>query len=263
MENIKSSLVCIAKNEENYLDEWIRYHLKLGISEIFVFQNNWRYPFGPYEDERVHLIEFDGVRMMNPCYNHFINKYHDKFDFSVFLDVDEFLVINTNESIDDVFSSYVDEECVYVNWRIFGDSGHSWVTSPDYSCIKRFTMCDDRLHRLGKNILNFRKYRDRYSFYNPHIVLIDGKPPLCSDSSQTSKFQRIWESYPQSEQRLELFHFKNKTFPELLNRKFYKDDAIYPGGNPVYQNMTSFKKDFDEFNTNKVKNTKLMDFMYT
>ena len=60
---MRTALVCIAKNEDNYLDEWIKYHLKLGFSEIFVYQNNWRYPHGPYEDNRIHLIELDGTTM--------------------------------------------------------------------------------------------------------------------------------------------------------------------------------------------------------
>ena len=149
---MKSAVVCIAKNEDRYLDEWIKYHLKLGFSEIFVYQNNWRYPTGPYDDPRVHLLEMDGYKMMNPCYNGFIQEYHDKFDFVMFIDVDEFLVVNTGEPLDDVLESYLDEDCVYVNWRIFGDNGRKDTSDGEYSCVKRFTRCDDRLHRLANDI---------------------------------------------------------------------------------------------------------------
>ena len=40
---MKVALVCIAKNEDLYIDEWIDYHFKLGFDEIFVYQNNWRF----------------------------------------------------------------------------------------------------------------------------------------------------------------------------------------------------------------------------
>ncbi len=40
---MKTALVCIAKNEDYYIDEWIKYHLKLGFSDIHVYQNDWRY----------------------------------------------------------------------------------------------------------------------------------------------------------------------------------------------------------------------------
>lgn len=34
---MKSAIVCIAKNEDHYIDEWIKYHLKLGFAKIFVY----------------------------------------------------------------------------------------------------------------------------------------------------------------------------------------------------------------------------------
>ena len=54
------ALVCIAKNEDNYIEEWVNYHLKLGFDKIFIYQNDWRTSL---ENERVEKIEFDGDRM--------------------------------------------------------------------------------------------------------------------------------------------------------------------------------------------------------
>ena len=34
---MKVGIAAIAKNEDNYIDEWIKYHLKLGIDQIMVF----------------------------------------------------------------------------------------------------------------------------------------------------------------------------------------------------------------------------------
>ena len=33
-------ICCIAKKETNYIEEWIRYHLKLGFSKIYIFDNS-------------------------------------------------------------------------------------------------------------------------------------------------------------------------------------------------------------------------------
>lgn len=40
---MKTALVCIAKDEDHYIAEWIKYHTKLGFDEIFVYENSWRY----------------------------------------------------------------------------------------------------------------------------------------------------------------------------------------------------------------------------
>ena len=38
---MKIALVCIAKNEDNYIHEWINYHLKLEFDSIFIYENDW------------------------------------------------------------------------------------------------------------------------------------------------------------------------------------------------------------------------------
>ena len=254
--------MCIANNEDHYIDEWVRYHLKLGFSEVFVFQNNWRYPeAGGYDDKRIHFIDFDGPLMMNPCYNGFIKEYHSEFDFAMFLDADEFLAINTKDSLNDILERYSDEDCIYVNWRIFGDNNLRYVKDGNYSCIKRFTMCDDKLHRLGKNILNFRKNGKRFSFFNPHIVLMDGKPFTYSDTVGNHK-ELIWEYYPTDIQIMELFHYRNKTYPEFFNRKFLKYDPLFGANQKINNDRLYILSSFDEFNTNKIENRIAYDMMF-
>lgn len=39
---MRTALVCIAKNEDNYIDEWIDYHKLAGFDDVFVVQNDWR-----------------------------------------------------------------------------------------------------------------------------------------------------------------------------------------------------------------------------
>ena len=35
---MKSCIFTVIKNEHEYLDEWIKYHLDLGIDHIFIFE---------------------------------------------------------------------------------------------------------------------------------------------------------------------------------------------------------------------------------
>lgn len=34
---MKTAIVCIAKNEDNYIDEWLKYHAKLGFDYAYVY----------------------------------------------------------------------------------------------------------------------------------------------------------------------------------------------------------------------------------
>ena len=37
---MQSCIVAIAKNEELYLEEWVKYHFNLGFDKIFICDNN-------------------------------------------------------------------------------------------------------------------------------------------------------------------------------------------------------------------------------
>lgn len=69
---MKVALAAIAKNEDHYIDEWINYHLKLGIDDIVIYMNDWRYKKTSPHCDRLTLIDFDGESRLLPAYNHFV-----------------------------------------------------------------------------------------------------------------------------------------------------------------------------------------------
>jgi hypothetical protein len=40
---MKVKIVTIAKNEEKYLEEWLKYHFSLGVNEIELYDNRWEW----------------------------------------------------------------------------------------------------------------------------------------------------------------------------------------------------------------------------
>jgi hypothetical protein len=133
--NMKIALVCIAKNEDNYIQEWIDYHKKLGYDDIFIYQNNWRCQI---EEPNVIKIEYDGEVRQVPAYNDFIQKNKTNYDWVSFFDVDEFLVLKKHKNIKEFIQDYQDFDGIGVNWILFGDNNLTGVTD-EYSVIKRFT----------------------------------------------------------------------------------------------------------------------------
>lgn len=140
---MKVALVCIAKNEDNYIEEWINFHTKLGFDKIFIYENNWRCNIN---HDNVIKIRFDGnVQQLN-AYNHFIKKFTGEYDWVAFFDVDEFLVLKKHNNIHEFLSVYNDHHSVCINWVLFGDNHISEINNNDYSVIKRFTK-----RQLGTN----------------------------------------------------------------------------------------------------------------
>jgi hypothetical protein len=131
---MRVALVCIAKNEDNYIEEWLNYYFKLGFDDIFIYQNDWRCHV---EMDNLHKILADGDEIQYTAYNHFIQNYYDKYDWVAFFDVDEFLVLKKHPNIKNFINDYRDYLAIGINWVLFGDNGLSF--DGNYSVLKRFT----------------------------------------------------------------------------------------------------------------------------
>lgn len=132
---MKTALVCIAKNEEDYLDEWVNYHLKLGFDDIHIYQNNWRWE-NPHPSAKMHVS--DGYGVQTKTYNQFANHAYKLYDWAAFFDVDEFLVLKKHKNVKEFIREYEFFPAISIHWVFFGDNGHKTIDS-DRSVLKRFT----------------------------------------------------------------------------------------------------------------------------
>ena len=148
--NIKVALVCIAKEEDNYIHEWVNYYLNVGVDDIYIYQNNWRTNI---LHEQVKLIPFDGEARQLPAYNDFLNNYKEKYDWACFFDVDEFLLLKKHNNIKEFISQYSGYNSIAINWVLFGDNNMEEVVDGNYSVIERFTKCENGVNRHIKSIV--------------------------------------------------------------------------------------------------------------
>ena len=160
---MKVALVCIAKNEDHYIDEWIEYHKKLGFNDIFIYENNWEYK-GNHD---VKCIPVHGEVMQIPTYNIFMRKYEGEYDWAAFIDVDEFIVLKEHNTIQEFISLYGGiNSSIAMNWVLFGDNGHESVDG-DYSVIRRFTK---RQTNPNEQIKVITKVTSNIQFTLPHCT---------------------------------------------------------------------------------------------
>jgi hypothetical protein len=165
---MKVSLVCIAKNEDHYIDEWIKYHLKLGFDDIFVYTNDWDFN---YSHPNVHITEFNGSQAQIRAYTHCYDKISSSYNWIAFFDVDEFLVLKKHENIKDFLKDYTEYASVSINWVLFGDNNITFVNN-EYSVIKRFTKRQILTNNHVKSIYN-TLYPHKVSIHNSNIPSVD------------------------------------------------------------------------------------------
>jgi hypothetical protein len=147
-------IVCIAKKEDDYIEEFIKYHLALGFKRIYLYDNEDHPKYNKLLDKYTDFIEY-----MHLPFNNYYKpvQYIALDDFKVnhidknknithaaHIDIDEFIVLKKHNNICDFINEYICGDCqgIGINWRYFGSSGHTEKT--DFPVTMRFTMCHDR-----------------------------------------------------------------------------------------------------------------------
>lgn len=171
------------------------------------------------------------------------------------------MYIKDGRSVDKFLEDYTKVHAIFLNWRLFGDSGLMDVQDGNYSVISRFNHCDSQLHDLGKNIINLGMCRNAVIFNNPHILQYTRKPlreckAVDPGISRFTSYGTIKNNI--IDEKAELYHFRNKTWGEMMRRKYMTDDAFHESSKCDFrQNIVSIRKMFDEHNKNSVENNNL------
>lgn len=140
------SIVAIAKNEAEYIEEWVVFHKVVGVDKIYLYDNdsndNMKEILLPYmESGFVIYNEIHGVKWQYDAYNDALERYGNDTQYMAFIDCDEFLIPGVfGQSIADMVESVLDKNCnaggLAVNWCMYGSSGHT--KKPEGLLIENF-----------------------------------------------------------------------------------------------------------------------------
>lgn len=163
--NDKVLLCAIAKNEAAYLVEWIAYHkFIVGFDEVLIYENDSR------DNSRLILEKLDklgicqykhwprskGVVPQRSAYNDALQTYSQSYQWVCFLDLDEFLVLKSFNTIQDCIKSFEGKaDSIVINWLMFGSLGHSNYTPEPVT--QRFTKCADYSSPIHKHMKSISK----------------------------------------------------------------------------------------------------------
>ncbi len=137
------ALVCIVKNERKALAEWLAYHLALGIDRIIAFDNDSDDGTRDYlqalaRDYPVEIIPWPsrpGESPQRSAYAWAIPNRLQAFDWALFIDCDEFLVLHDDADIGSFLKRFGDDVgAIGLNWLTFGSSGRE---TADYELVTR------------------------------------------------------------------------------------------------------------------------------
>jgi hypothetical protein len=240
---MKTVLVCIAKDEENYVEEWLDYNHKLGFDEIIMYENDWKCPV---ERPFLNKIKFPGLHQQMNAYNHFLKHFRDDYDWIAFLDIDEFLVLKKHNNLKEFLTEHDNEFGVSVNWYFFGSNGQvDRQEENKNSLLKQFTKRGKDVDQLIKTILKSSSGGWMQLPHNPNTPLMDTNGKV---------FQGPWN--PQGPTDVaQINHYHHKSFEDWLIRCKRGQSDHCPTKEPKqWEDEKTLFNDVDDFTAR--------DFMY-
>ena len=233
----KFAISAIVRNEEDYVDEWLEFHLMQGATHFFIYDNGStdrtveKFTTSVHAS-RVTLVQWsnflagwEGVtgptgRMQRLAMLHCIANFGHLAEWIAFIDVDEFLYPVAARDMIEILGLYDDLESLSVFWNMFGTSGH--VTPPNGLVTENYTRrrrapCSSNKHLCrAKTIVRPRSVR---GVHNSHtLILRNGHPESWTE-------RRVRIGY--SDHNLNLFsndvvrinHYYSKSLEEYRSRR--------------------------------------------
>lgn len=223
----KLVICALAKNENAYINDWVKYHLDHGYDRIYLYDNNDKSdPYvgdcidAAYRDKVV-VVDVRGENLRSKqafVYNRFITKHCNDYEWCTFIDVDEFVVADDMRGLVDGLPN--DFDCLALNWQVYGDDGVI-VGDESIPVYERITNKlydgDNPFNRIVKTTV--RGGAARTFFVNSHVCTRNGHERKYCDCdgkrvSLVNNHKTIFGNH-----RCYIAHYMTKTLSEFLKYK--------------------------------------------
>ena len=222
MNAFEVSVCSMIKDEQNYLKEWIDYHLSIGFTSIYLYEydttGSTSHQDICMEYPNVFLSKFtDMVRphkmlRNKQCelFNAFLKTYYGKVDYVAFIDIDEFVTFEDGYSMVDMIDECNIRGATLLPWKCYGANG--LVENPTFKVVETFTR-----EALDTNRIDPSAYKSfvKVKVKNGHMLdhhLHNMAKGFCPSRVRYRKF---W-----------INHYITKSFKEYCDKLFLRGDIM-------------------------------------
>ena len=246
---MKTILFTNARDESKIL-EWVVHHQNLGFTHIYIFDHKSISPIKNIlknnTNVTVNRIDTNIIkaRLIINAHKVAVTK---KYDWMLYLDSDEFLILNKHDKVSDFLNMYNNYDQVGINWLMFGSNNLNNKLNNDQTMLESYTKCQNRLNPHIKTFLNLRN--KKVWPLTPHVyklknmnksVDVEFKPL----NKKTPYFNHIGKSY--NDVTAYIAHYYYQSYETYISRKIKlpRDD------NNKYRSVIS-KEQFHKLSNNK------------
>jgi len=229
---MKVCIICISKNEDNYINEWINYHLNLGFDNIIICNND-----NEYKEINIDKVINLNYSKVNPiqvkAYTNTFNKYKDKYDWILFIDCDEFVVLEDKyKNIKDFLSDLIfkNADIIRLHWKIFSGGSNIDVIDNNYEVMNRFTEHFPMWQEIyGKSFIRTAASNyDKGSIYGHGYFSDDSLNVVNALGEKCLNEWAIVDKIP-IHKNAWINHYPTKTIGEYIRQKYFRGGPNFNG----------------------------------
>ena len=264
--NVICKKICLFTNarDEKHIREWAAHHLLIGFDRIIIFDHKSKIPLKEVFkifDKRVKIMNVSHLDksikriLMNEACE--IAKLLE-MDWMIYLDADEFIILNKFKNVKDILSIYNQADSLGVNWLFFGSN--YLEKDPDGLIIENYTRSD---LFLNDHLKSFVRPLKVVCQGNPHFYHIKDKTRYYGINGKNIKNfynDNFHDSYHSNVYNIEYYktpiyiaHYVNQSEETFTKRKLDlpRDDN---GEQRQFKNIMEIHNQFNTIENNDPKN---------
>jgi hypothetical protein len=250
----KVSICAMFKNEAEFLNEWINFHLNIGVDYFYLYNNNsndgFRDILEPYIKEGlVELIDWPYDNSLMQAFEDCYKKNRFSTNWLAYIDIDEFICPIVHDNIKSWLSGYDNLPGVAVYWKQFGSNG-KLTHNTDQLVIEQYTQCWPKYSTFTKMFCNMNYPIS--NFLTPHYLKskiwnFDISP--CNEYKKMISFG-INKIATNRQSSIQINHYWGKAFDRFQD-KLNRSDSVYSDSKRMMQIRKNLLKSHEAMCTDR------------
>ncbi|MCX6059048.1 MAG: glycosyltransferase family 92 protein [Chloroflexi bacterium] len=238
------SLCLICKDENDYLSEWLDYHILMGVDRFYIYDNESQVSLRESLKEYIErgwvvVVDIPGKAMQLYAYDHCLQTFGANTFWLGFIDTDEFLVPKITQDLKEFLKAYEAYGGLAVSSLFFGSNAH--IIRPAAGQIASYTRCTQST--IGE-------YEVIKSIVQPGMVLMPNSPHdfIYKENAWcvNEGFLRVdFQRFPKHTEKIQLNHYfcRSEQEIDLKLRRGNSQAVVWPRQRFDALNLTAIYED--------------------
>jgi hypothetical protein len=246
--------------DEKHIKEWVAHHLNLGFDYIYIFDHKSIEPiknqFKPNPKLNIQRIDYT-IEFLKESLMIKAKELAKSYDWMLYLDADEFLVLNQHSTVHELLATYEIYNQVGFNWLVFGSN---YLTNePDGMILENYIRCNPK---LNMRIKSFVRPESVVSTKSPHAYITKNMKISINGITRKALISEHPYHYPlpdtlYTDTTAYVAHYMYQSYDIYNSRKVALPRDDYGSGNAYRPTIT--EEDLHNSNDNQSINTTVRD----